>query len=371
MEEPLIWPSSFVSTRCPPLAPKKESGCKRLSRKELSICALVCLPRRFHQKAKPPIKANKAAPAAAKGAGSSSNSSRALGGSTGAAAGGVCGFTGGVATAGAGTAGVAGAAASGEAGAAAGALGAAGVAATGAAGAGAAGAATGAGAGVAAAALAAFRSAMFLASSAARSLASLSARSLAILASSALLVTDPLERVSLSGLVLAGFLSSTLACTVPLALRSAAATGATGVLLAMLRRRALKSLLWATNTLVASAAESALACSAEGTSSTAPLRSRFTSSLTNAAGLARSMATSIWSRETSADLVRWAILLAVSPSLTVTLSPATDAGFPCIALPSDLAGFAIASGALALPGLAAVAGAGGGSDVEAGVVVVA
>jgi len=35
-EEPVVRSLLAVSTRWPPLAPKKESGCRRLSKKELS-----------------------------------------------------------------------------------------------------------------------------------------------------------------------------------------------------------------------------------------------------------------------------------------------------------------------------------------------
>ena len=51
---------------------------------------------------------------------------------------------------------------------------------------------------------------------------------------------------------------------------------------------------------------------------TDPALTRLTLSPTNAAGLARSKATSIWSRDTLAGFVAAAILLAVSPDLTVT-----------------------------------------------------
>ena len=54
---------SRVSTRCPPLAPKKESGCKRLSMNELSIVASPFLLWRQRYTPKPASRAIKPAPA--------------------------------------------------------------------------------------------------------------------------------------------------------------------------------------------------------------------------------------------------------------------------------------------------------------------
>ena len=138
-----------------------------------------------------------------------------------------------------------------------------------------------------------FKSLMFLAISVARTAASLSARSLAIFASPVLVWTDPLDSVSLSGVTAVVFLSSTLASMAPLVLRAGAATAATGALVARLRRNSLKSLLCAITVWVATAAESAWACSVLGTSSTAPERMRLMLLLTKASGLARSKATNI------------------------------------------------------------------------------
>src|SRR5450830_1921247 len=53
---------------------------------------------------------------------------------------------------------------------------------------------------------------------------------------------------------------------------------------------------------------------------TEPDLTRLTFSPTKAAGFARSSATSIWSSDTLAGFVAVAILLAVSPNLTVTCS---------------------------------------------------
>src|SRR2546426_2459723 len=128
-------------------------------------------------------------------------------------------------------------------------------------------------AGVVGAALNLLRSLMFLDSSATRLDASLACLSLAILSSAvvaALPWTAPLESVSLSGVALAGARSSTLACTLPPAWRSALATCVVGTPSASLRRKLLKSLLWATMVCVASPGEMALAASAVGISSTAP-----------------------------------------------------------------------------------------------------
>ena len=83
-------------------------------------------------------------------------------------------------------------------------------------------------------------------------------------------------------------------------------------------RKSPKSRLCAITVCVASAAPIAWACSGVGTLITAPDLMRLILLLINASGLARSSATSIWSSETVAGLVAMAILLAVSPRLTVT-----------------------------------------------------
>src|SRR5438067_961867 len=88
MDEP-VTPPSLVSMRWPPLAPKNESGCRRLSRKEESTCAvfLRCCTR---QNAKPAAAAA-SRPARARTIGLSSRSSTRLvsGGGAGALAAGL------------------------------------------------------------------------------------------------------------------------------------------------------------------------------------------------------------------------------------------------------------------------------------------
>ncbi len=162
--------------------------------------------------------------------------------------------------------------------------------------AGAAGAPTGADA-----ALILFSSSMFLDSSAMRADASLACLSLASWSSAAFWpVMAPLDRVSLSGAAVAGFLSSTRACTVPLAERSAAATSAVGAAAASLRRKALKSRLCAARTWRASPTGVANAVASSGICSTAPALTRLTLPWMKASGLARISATSIWSSDTLA-----------------------------------------------------------------------
>ena len=137
------------------------------------------------------------------------------------------------------------------------------------------------------------RSLIFFDNSAARLAASLATCSLAIFSSAALDCAVPLERVNLSGVVAAGFLSSTLACSAPLTLRSAAATGTAGAFAASLPRKSLKSRLCAITVVDASAGVMARAWSSPGIVRTAPAFKRFRFSLANASGLARSSATSI------------------------------------------------------------------------------
>ena len=171
-----------------------------------------------------------------------------------------------------------------------------------------------------------FRSAMFLDNSAMRLAAALASLSLAIfssLAEAGLPRTWPLERVSLSGAAPAGVRSSTLACTLPPAWRSAPSICVAGALPASFRRKALKSLLWARMVWLASLAEIALAACAPGISSRAPDLTRLTLPPMKASGLLRSSATSIWSSDTPAGLFCAAILPAVSPLFTVScFSPA-------------------------------------------------
>ena len=127
--------------------------------------------------------------------------------------------------------------------------------------------------------------------------------------------------VSLSGDAAAALRSSTLACSLPAACLSAAATRAVGAFSARRRRYSPKSRLCAVTVLLASSGGTFAACEPADTSSTAPAFMRLMLPPTNAFGLARSSATSIWSSETSAGLYAPAILLAVSPGRTVTWSP--------------------------------------------------
>ena len=146
---------------------------------------------------------------------------------------------------------------------------------------------------------------MFLDSSARRFDASWACLSLAILSSAsapALPWIEPLDSVNLSGVLLSNARSSTLACTLPAAWRSAPATWVLGTPSASLRLKVLKSLLWATMVWLASPAEMALAACAPGTSSTAPALMRLTLPAMNASGLPLSKATSIWSSDTLAGL---------------------------------------------------------------------
>ena len=122
-----------------------------------------------------------------------------------------------------------------------------------------------------------FRSVMFLDSSAIRVAASLACLSLASWSSAAFWpFTEPLDSVSLSGAVVAGFLSSTRVCTVPDAERSAAATAVVGAAPASLRRNSLKSLAWAARIWRASGAGVACAATSSGICSTAPALRRLT-----------------------------------------------------------------------------------------------
>ena len=160
---------------------------------------------------------------------------------------------------------------------------------------------------------------MFFESSATRVDSASACRSLAIFSSAGdLLWTAPFESVSLSGVLALATLSSTLACNLPPAWRSAAATCAVGAPSASLRRKLLKSFACAVMVLVASAADVAPAVSSVGKSSSAPDFKRLMLPPMKASGLLFSSATSIWSSEMPAGLFWPAILLAVSPLLTVT-----------------------------------------------------
>ena len=96
------------------------------------------------------------------------------------------------------------------------------------------------------AALILFSSEILRDSSAMRAAFSLDCLSCASFSSAPLgLLMAPLDRVSLSGAACAGRLSSTWVCTLPLALRLCVATSAEGADAASLRRKSLKSRLWA------------------------------------------------------------------------------------------------------------------------------
>ena len=175
------------------------------------------------------------------------------------------------------------------------------------------------------AALSLFRSVMFLDNSAIRVAASLACLSLATCSSAAFWpLTEPLDRVSLSGAAVAGFLSSTRVWTLPEAERWAAATSVEGAAPASLRRKSLKSRAWAARICRASGAGVDCAAAWSGICSTAPALRRLTLPWMNASGLARIMATSIWSSDTPAGLYALARRPAVSPACTVT--PSAGAG---------------------------------------------
>src|SRR3990167_1891152 len=127
------------------------------------------------------------------------------------------------------------------------------------------------------AALSLFSSLMFLESSSTRADASLACLRWASCSS-----VDfwpwmaPLDRVSLSGAVLAARWSSTWVCPLPAAARPEAATSAAGTAPASLRRNSLKSRLWAARIWRASPEGVALASAAEGSCRTAPALMRLT-----------------------------------------------------------------------------------------------
>ena len=166
---------------------------------------------------------------------------------------------------------------------------------------------------------------MFLDNSAIRVAASLACLSLATCSSAAFWpLTEPLDSVSLSGAAVAGFLSSTRVWTLPEAERWAAATSVDGAAPASLRRKSLKSRAWAARICRASGAGVDCAAAWSGICSTAPALRRLTLPWMNASGLARIMATSIWSSDTPAGLYALARRPAVSPACTVT--PSAGAG---------------------------------------------
>ena len=113
-------------------------------------------------------------------------------------------------------------------------------------------------------------------------------------------------------------MSSTLACNFPLTSRLDGATCVAGAAPASLRLNSLKLLLCATMIRLASAGAVVVDCASVGSVTIAPALMRFTLSPMNASGLARNMATSIWSRETLASLLAVAMRPAVSPGLTTT-----------------------------------------------------
>ncbi len=217
---------------------------------------------------------------------------------------------------------------------------------------------------------------MFLLSSATRVAESLAARSRAIFSSLALAWTLPLDSVSLSGVAALGFFSSTVAWTLPLAWRWAPLSILlAGTPSASLRRNSLKSRLCATTVCLASDAGIAPASAAAGTSSTVPALSRLMLPPEKASGLARSMATSIWSSEIVGGLLAAAIAPAVSPGRTVTCFESGEAvALGAAALGSDAGRPAVgargAAAARGAPGAGAMRGtgeadtAGGGATGE-------
>ena len=157
------------------------------------------------------------------------------------------------------------------------------------------------------------------ASSATRVAASFAWRSCAILSSAVPTAgAAPLDRVSLSCAGAAGFCSCTSACTWPAASRLPVSTAVAGTRPARRRRNSSKSRLWAAMICRASPEETLAAADSCGRSITAPALMRFTLSPMKALGLARSMATSIWSSDTLAGRLASAMRPAVSPARTRT-----------------------------------------------------
>ena len=210
------------------------------------------------------------------------------------------------------------------------------------------------------------RSAMFLLSSATRVAASLAERSRAIFSALALACTLPLDKVSLSGVPAVGFFSSTVACTLPVACRWSPSILLAGTPSASLRRNSLKSRLCATTVCVASVAGTAPASVEPGTSSTAPALRRLTLPPENASGLARSIATSIWSSDTVGGLLAEAMAPAVSPGRTVTCRESAEgAAFAAPVRGSDAGLADVVGGRAPAPRGEAGAGAMRGTEVAA------
>ena len=170
------------------------------------------------------------------------------------------------------------------------------------------------------------KSPMFFDNSATRAALSFACLSFAKASSwAALPASAPLDSVSLSGATAAAARSSTFAWTFPVASRFALSTCFIGAPDASFCLNELKSLACATMVLEASTGLVVPASSAVGMSSTLPDRKRLIFPPIKASGLLFSNATSIWSSEILAGLFLAAILLAVSPALTVTFWSAASA----------------------------------------------
>ena len=164
---------------------------------------------------------------------------------------------------------------------------------------------------------------MFLANSWARAEASLPCLRCANISSLVFLpCMAPLDKVSLSGTRAVALLSSVRVCTLPLALRCAPACSASGAAPARRRRKALKSRLCTAINWRAWPAGVAKASSWLGICKTEPAFRRLTLPCTKALGLARDMATSIWSSDTPCWRRALAMRPAVSPGVTRTVSSA-------------------------------------------------
>jgi len=205
-------------------------------------------------------------------------------------------------------------------------------------------------------------SAMFLFNSATRVALSCAARCCAILSSAPdLPAAPPLDSVSLSGALAVGFFSSTCAVILPADWRSAGAAFDVGTFSATRRRNSLKSRLCATSVCLASSGGTSAASCSVGSCKTEPLRTRLMLPPMNASGLARSIATSIWSSETAGGLFALAILPAVSPACTVTCLPSPDGAAACEGAAAGAGEGAVAVAAGAREPRARVAGPAGGS----------
>ncbi len=121
-----------------------------------------------------------------------------------------------------------------------------------------------------------FKSSTLRASSATRAVWSFFSVSFETLLASAPAFRPPCDKVSRSGLAAAAaFLSSTWACTLPLACRAGSLVLTAGTPLARRSRYAPKSALWAWITCLASAAAMSFAEAADGTVRTEPAFRRF------------------------------------------------------------------------------------------------